>query len=357
VTFDHPWLLLALLVIPVAALLYLWAERRRARYAVNYTNLEVLASVAATTRPWRRYVAPVLLALALAALGLAVARPHVKTMVPLERATVILVVDSSGSMQATDVKPTRFGAAQDAVRTFLSRVPSRLAVGMIVFAGEPQVATPPTTDHELVRQAIDLFGNGAYSGFGGTAIGDALQAAVDLGVGNVTGDDPSGTGTTPDPTAPSQTTPGGQSTKPKPVPRGLVSILLLSDGKQTRGLLDPLDGARLAKDRGIRVYTVALGTPNGYLDRPFGGFGGTGGPTRIPVPPDPETLHAIATATGGEFFAAPSAQSAKAAYAKLGSRLGRRPGRSEVTWQFLVAGAALLLGAGVASALWAPRLL
>ena len=142
--------------------------------------------------------------------------------------------------------------------------------------------------------------------------------------------------------------------------RGLVSILFLSDGAQTRGDLEPLAGADLAKEAGIPVYTVALGTPDGTLD--FGGGGGyPGGPPpfggrRVPVPPDPDTLRAIADRTGGEFFAAQSAKSLQSAYKKLGSSLGRKPGKSEITYGFLAAAAFLLVAAGLLSALWSPRL-
>jgi Ca-activated chloride channel homolog len=334
-SFDRPWLLLALLVIPAAIGIYLLAQRRRMRYALTFTNLEVLASVAGG-RSWRRFVPPALFLLALASLCIAVARPHHTTRIPSEKATVILVVDVSGSMQATDVKPTRLAAAQEAVRRFLDKVPKRVRVGLIAFAGEPQVATPPTSDRELVRSSLDNLA--FFGGFGGTAIGDAVAAAVDLGKQAV--DNPS------------------LAAETTPKTRDLVSILFLSDGHQTRGLLEPLEGAQRAKDAGIRVYTVALGTPSGTLTRDFGGpFGGNfGGPRTIPVPPDPATLRAIAQTTGGQFFNARSAEAVQSAYSKLGSRLGRVAGRSEITYVFLAVAAGLLLAAGALSALWSPRL-
>ena len=143
-------------------------------------------------------------------------------------------------------------------------------------------------------------------------------------------------------------------------PRPPVSILFLSDGAQTRGVLSPLEGAAQARAAGIPVYTVALGTPNGTLTFDFGGFGGQfpgpGGPRTIPVPPDPATLRAIARTTGGQFFEARSAKSLQSAYANLGSRLGREPGSHEVTRDFVLAAAGFLLAAGLLGALWAPRL-
>jgi Ca-activated chloride channel family protein len=301
------------------------------KYAVAFTNIDVLASVAGG-RSLRRYVPPLLFLLALGSLCIAVSRPHRDTTLPSDRATVILVVDISGSMSSKDVKPTRLEAAQAAVRTFLDHVPPRVRVGLVAFAGEPQVAAPPTTDREVVRASLDQLA--FFRGFGGTAIGDALAAAVELGKPMLPGQGQTIANTTPKP---------GSS---------LVSILFLSDGKQTRGQLEPLEGAQRAKDAGIPVYTISLGTPNGTVTGDFGfGQGRT-----IPVPPDPQTLRAVAQVTGGRFFNARSAESLQAAYKNLGSLVGRVPGRVEVTNQFLAVAAALLLAAGILSALWSPRL-
>jgi Ca-activated chloride channel family protein len=343
VTFERPLLLLTLLVVPLAVALYVLAERRRMRYAIRFTNLDVLSSVM-SGRYRRRFVPLALFLLALAALCIGMARPRHTTLVPRDRATVILVIDVSRSMEAKDVKPNRIGAAAAAVRTFLGRVPDRLQVGLIAFAGDPAVAAPPTTNHDLVRKSLETIE--WFPSFGGTAIGDALAAAVKLGQQAVGGE--SGN-------LASATTAG-----PATATHGLVSILFLSDGAQTRGDLEPLEGADLAKAAGIPVYTVALGTPNGSLN--FGGGGFPGGPgaypggRRVPVPPDPATLRAIAVRTGGQFFAAQSAKSLQSAYSKLGSRLGRKPGQSEITYGFLAAAALLLVAAGVLSALWSPRL-
>jgi Ca-activated chloride channel family protein len=334
VSFGHPYLLLTLLVLPAAVGLYLLGQRRAMRYAVRYTNLDVLASVAGR-REWRRWVPPALFLLALAALCVGFARPHVTSLVPRNRATVILVVDVSRSMQANDVKPTRLGAAQAGVRTFLEHAPKNLRVALIAFAGEAQVASPPTYDHDLVRQAVDDLG--LYSGFGGTAIGDALAAAVLLAKQAVSDD----------------RSLASVSAAP-PARGGPVSILFLSDGFQTRGELLPLQGAQRAKTAGIPVFTIALGTPNGTLDRGFGGYGYGNG--RVPVPPDPATLSAIARTTGGQFFAARSANALQSAYAKLGARLTRIPRKHEVTYEFVAIAAGLLLGAGLLSAAWSPRL-
>jgi len=349
-TFGAPYLLLSLLAVPLAIVLWRLAERRRMRYAVRYTNIEVLAGIAGGRR-WRRYLPGALFLVALATLCVGLARPHVKTLVPTDNATVVLVLDVSGSMQANDVKPTRLAAAQKAMNVFLDRVPKRLKVGLILFAGEPYIATPPTTDHDLVRQAVaDV---GAFRGFGGTAIGDALAAAVQLGLksAGLTGNG---------------SLAAYRTVAPSPTPASsLVSILFLSDGHQTRGDLQPLQGAAKAKAAGIPVFTVALGTKNGRITNfPGGGlpgfgpsFGGGGtGSGLFGLQPDPTTLHAIAQLTGGEFFRANSAGKLQAAYSKLGSSIGRKPGRVEVTDAFLLGAAILLVLAGVLSARWAPRL-
>jgi Ca-activated chloride channel family protein len=321
--------------VPAAVALWRLAERRRMRYALQFTNLDVLASVAGG-RAWRRYVPPVLFLAALASLCVALARPQATTLVPKDEATVILVIDVSGSMQAQDVRPTRLAAAQQAVRAFLDRVPKRVRIGLIAFSGDPQVASPPTTDRTLLRQAIDEIG--VFPAFGGTAIGDALAAAVELGKQAVASSSRSGSL-------------AAVRAAPAPSTKGLVSILFLSDGHQTRGDLLPLQGADRAKAAAIPVYTVALGTPNGTLTREFGGFMRT-----IPVPPDPGTLRAIAERTGGKFYEARDAGAVRDAYAKLGSRLGRTPGRTEITYAFLAAAAGLLVGAGLLSGAWSPRL-
>jgi Ca-activated chloride channel family protein len=333
VTFDRPWALAALLALPLLVWLYVVVQRRRARYAVTFTNLAVLREVA-RGRAWRRYVPPVLVLLALAALVGGFARPQVRGLVPQDRATVVLVLDVSRSMEARDVKPTRLGAAKRAIRLFLDRAPERLRIGMVVFAGVPQVASPPTTDHEQVSASLDNLGD--YATFGGTAIGDALSMAVDVGRETLERD-----------RSDAETAPAGGDDE------NLVSILFLSDGAQREGVLQPLEGAQLAKEASMPVFTVALGTPSGTVSG--GGFFPFGS-DRISVPPDPVTLRAIAEATGGEFTEARDAETLDDAYEKLGSNIGRKGAEKEVTYAFLLAAAGLLLGAGLLAARWSPRL-
>jgi len=349
-SFQSPWLLLGLLVIAAFVGLWLWAERRRARYAVRYTNVDVLATVV-SGRSWLRFIPAAILVAGLGALVIGLARPHVERTLLREKATVILVVDTSRSMQAKDVEPTRLGAAQEALRTFLDQAPDDLRVGLVVFAGEAQVATPPTDDHELVETAITDIDE--FLVFGGTAIGDALQTAVLLGrqVTDLVEEE----GGTAAPT-PSETTRTLAQASSCPEEPGPVSILFLSDGAQTRGLLQPLEGAQLAREACFPVYTIALGTPEGVIERgPFGGFPGQDASEIIPVPPDPDTLRAIARATGGKFSEARDADTVKRVYENLGSQLGREPGESEITWLFLAIGGVLLLLAGGVAAFLSPR--
>ena len=352
-SFQSPWLLLALPLLGVAAAIWLLAERRRMRYAVQFPNLDVLATVV-SGRSWLRLVPPALFGLALACLLVALARPQVSRTFLKERATVILVIDTSRSMQAEDVPPTRLAAAQAAVRSFLDQVPAKLRVGLVVFAGEAQVATPPTQDHDLVRTAIDEIDS--FLIYGGTAIGDALQTAVEMGKRVEDEEPPDGEEVvlrTPVPVSATRTLAQASGSQEDEVDSP-VSILFLSDGAQTRGILQPLEGAALAKDAGFPVYTVALGTPSGTIERGPFGFGSS--EQRIPVPPDPATLRAIAETTGGEFTEARTANALEGVYENLGSKLGREPGESEVTFLLVAAAALLLVGAGVFSAFVSPRL-
>ena len=323
-----PLMLLALLVVPLALLGYLALERRRARYAIHYTNIEVLAAVAAGASRWRRYVPPALAVLALTCALAALARPEVQVSVASEQASIVLTVDVSGSMEAEDVKPTRLAAAQEAIRRFLADLPKQYRVGLVTFSSEPYVAASLTHDRELVLEALRLGSN-----FGrGTAIGDALARSVELLQPVATGDGSASTG----------------SAAPPPDPDGpLSAILLLSDGAQTRGTLLPLEGAERAKSYGIPIYAVALGTPNGVIER--AGF------TR-PVPPDPVTLRQIAETTGGEFYATQNEARLNAVYEDLASRLGEKQEWREVSFLLLGLAALFALGAGALSVLWIQRL-
>ena len=324
-SFEAPALLAVLVLVPLVGIGYWLLQRRPSRYAVRYSNLEVLAAVAGRRRTWKRHVPAALLLLSLGALGIAFARPTVTVDAPDERASVVLVVDVSGSMRAQDVQPTRLAAAKQAMVSFLKNAPDSLRVGIVAFSNEPQVVASPTLDRQQLTDAIDLL-EPAF----GTALGDALARSVELA-------------------RTTTATTGQASTAPVKDAEGkaLASILLLSDGFQTRGLLSPGQGAERARAAGIPVFTIALGTEGGTIvDRE----------QVIPVPPDRETLAAIAEYTGGQSFDAETAGALKDVYQGLGSRVGRREKPREVTSAFVAAGALLLVGAVGAAMVVAPRL-
>ena len=325
--FESPWLLLFLLVVPAAVLFVLWVERRRARYAVSFTNIGVLASVAQSRRStWRRWTPLALFALALAFAGTALGRPTAEVSTASSRATVVLLVDVSGSMRAQDVKPTRLGAAQAAMFTFLDHVPSHVRVGLVAFSNTPQLLVPPTTDRSIMREGVDLLEPES-----GTAIGDGLQDAVNTALNSVGHHAPRG--------------------KNGHIP---AAIVLLSDGAQTRGVLAPLQGAQLAKDAGIPIYTIALGTKNGTLSDNGFGFGFGGG--HFPVPPDPATLRAIAQVAGGLAFQAHSAAKVQDAYKRLSNSVVVHQKRREISSWFAGVAAFFLLGSLAAAKATGERL-
>ena len=334
-SFLWPLGLLALLVVPLAAAAYWLVDRRPSRYALAFPNLEVLAAVSEAEGKWRRRIPPALFLLALVAAGIAVARPQVNVMVDREQATIVLAVDSSGSMLAEDVPPSRLSAAKASMRTFLDDLPDKFRVGMVSFAEEAQVVAPVTSNRQPVREAIDFL-----FPMRGTAIGDAVARAAELAQ--------EATGTQ------AETQISGFDLAQSDSDSGTSSpaaVLLLSDGFQTAGLLPPLDGAARAKELGIPVYTIALGTADGVIDLSFGGEA-----RRIPVPPDRETLRLIAQETGGKYYSAPSAEALRSAYSDLDSLLSREPGKDEATYAFVLAAALLGLGAAVMSALWFSRI-
>jgi Ca-activated chloride channel homolog len=341
-SFERPWLLVTLLLVAAAVGAYLHVQRRSVRYAIRFPNLDVLAAAAAGQKSWRRHLPGGLLVLALETLAVATARPHVTRLMPVERASVILVIDTSRSMESQDVKPSRLAAAKAAAQEFLARVPKQLRVGVIVFSGDVNVTAFPTTNHALVRQAIDTIGPYTNFGFGGTAIGDALARAVELARDAMR----------------DRQLASVEAASPAPDPEGAVSILFLSDGRQNRGILLPAEGARRAKEAGIPVYTVALGTSGRSSPGPDPGGGSStggsfGGRYRAP---DPATLRMIARTTGGEFFEARSREALSSAYESLGSRLGRASRKSEVTFVFVGAAAAVIAAAALLSPFVWPRL-
>jgi Ca-activated chloride channel homolog len=318
-SFASPFILWGLLLLPVALVAYWLVQRRRIKYAARFTNLDLLANVVDAS-PGRRRHLPALLALAaLAALIVAMARPQTVVAVPRDNASVVLTMDSSASMTATDVPPTRLDAAKSAASSFLDRLPERFRVGLVSFSSTVSVLEEPTEDRDAVRTSLD-----SLEGDVGTALGDAILASVDL--------------------AP---TPEEREQSGQP----LFAVLLLSDGANSTGS-EPLAILDEAKEAGVPIYTIALGTPDGTVDI-TNDYGET---QTYDVPPDPETLKRVAEETGGRFFEAPTEADLTAVYEEIGSQVSYEDEERELTAAFAGAGAVLLLIGVSLSALWFGRI-
>jgi Ca-activated chloride channel family protein len=355
-TFLEPLLLLGLLLVPVLLGLYLWAQRRRERYAVRFTNLDLLANLAPRRPAWRRHVPPVLYLGAIAALVVGLARPTMMVPVPREDATVILAIDVSGSMQATDVAPSRLDAARTAARDFVEQLPEGIRVSVVAFASRAVTLVSPTADREPVETALD-----GLEALDGTAMGDGLMQLLDLAeaiqVADQDGATPGGAAD-PDASAVPDVSPAPDAS---PSPNGagdpadeapLVAGILLSDGANSVGVAEPLDAAERAAALNVPIYTIALGTADGQVtvrDE-------AGQPVTLDVPPDTETLAQIAEVTGASAFDAPSADDLSAVYDSLSSRIGTIDEEREVTAWFAAAALALIVVAAGASVLWFGRL-
>jgi Ca-activated chloride channel homolog len=309
VSFQAPLLLALLAVVPLAAVVYVFAQRRGRKFAVRYTNVDLLASVAGPS--WTRHVPAVLALLALAALLVALARPQRTVAAERREATVMLVFDTSGSMLATDVQPTRLAAAQKAGTTFVDAVPDEFRVGVVGFGSTAEQLSEPTTDHARVKATIN-----SLQVAGATALGDGLKLAINSARVPI----PDGL--------------GGERRLPS-------AIVLLGDGSSTRGS-DPIDVVQQTKKYKIPVYTVALGSQEGTLTQTDPN---TGASKTERVPPDLLTLQDIARDTGGQFFATADANRLAAVYRNLGTRLTKTKEKQQVTSAF-AGGAIVLLLAG-----------
>lgn len=313
-SFADPAILLALLAVPVLVLVYVRAERARRTTASAFATPLLQASVAPRRPGWRRHVPLAVIALALAALVVAAAKPQRTVAVPIERASIMLATDVSGSMRATDVRPDRLTAAKRAALRFVASVPGRVNVGVMAFSTAPKVLQSPTRDRTAVRRAIERMASG-----GSTATGEAIAT---------------GTNVLQHAVAP--------GTKRPP-----AAIVLLSDGASTKGR-DPVAAAQEAGKLKIPVYTVALGTADGTVvaKRPPSRGGGT---YLQRVPPDTRALAQIARASGGQAFTADTAGGLRTVYERLGSQLGHKKEKRQVTSAVAGGGLLLLLGGAALS--------
>jgi Ca-activated chloride channel homolog len=319
-SFQAPLFLAGLVLVPLLVWAYVAHARQRARAAEAFALRPVQPSVVPRRPGWRRHVPMAAYALALAALVVALARPETTVAVPDERASIMLVTDISGSMQATDVRPSRLVAAREAAEDFLGAVPRDIRVGALAFNQRPRALSVPTTDRAAVRAAI-----ARLEPSGGTATGEALAAALTI-LGRQRGAE------------------GSNSPPPS-------AIVLLSDGTSTRGR-DPVDIARDAAEQKVPIYTIALGTDEGTIQ-----VEGANGQTETRrVPPDREAMAQVAEISGGESFAPTDADALSAVYERLGSQVATKMEERQVTaWWAGGAVALLAVGAGLSLA-WFGRL-
>lgn len=317
-SFDRPWWLLALLVVPLALVVWRTLERRRRAESERFASPALLPALVQRVPGRLRLIPAVLLVLGLCALLVGMAKPHAKLTVPRHDATVVLVMDVSRSMEAKDVPPSRLFAAVSEANQFLNEIPKRYGVALVSFGSSAFVSVPPTTDRNLVRQELEQLRPGE-----GTAIGDAVLAAARLG-------------------------------KKQKVVDGVVpptTALVISDGARDGGRVAPLTAARRAKALGVPVSTVLVGTPDGIVTAKLTG----GYSEQIRVPADPTTLRQIAQTSGGTFYRAPTSQALAAVYKKLATRLGHTTEDRQVTDIFAAGGAVLLLIGSGLSFLWFRR--
>ena len=325
-SFSAPSALLWLLAIPVLVGLYVWAARRRRRAAATFANPALVPNLVPRSPGWRRHVPSALILASLAILVVGIARPHVVRDVTRHEATIVLAIDTSRSMAATDVEPSRFAAARAEAEEFLETVPEEYAVGIVSFATSADPALPPTLDRDAARVALRELRLGS-----GTALGTAVTRAVDMALGKREEEAPQ--------------EPQGE--------RSPAAVLVLSDGAQTSGELRPLPAAQRARRLGVPVSAVAVGVGDAAVQVPLPG----GLKQRVVVPPEPQALRQIARTTGGTFVASPGAEPLDSVYDELGTRLAKDRKKVEVTSAFAAGGALLLLLGGALSSHWFRRAL
>jgi Ca-activated chloride channel family protein len=326
-TFLWPEFLWLLVLLPACAGLYFWLLKRKRRSTLRYASLGLLKEAAGEGPWWRRHLPPAILLLALAAMLAAIARPAAVMTLPSSHETVILAIDVSGSMRAADVQPTRLEAAQAAARAFVAEQPASARIGVVAFGGSAALVQPPSANRHDVLAAIQQL---------------QLQHATAIGAGLLV---------SLKAIFPQLDFDVRRKPDAKPVPPGshaAAAIILLSDGQSTAGP-DPVEAARLAAERGVRVFTVGVGTDNGQV------LTGEGWSMRVRL--DEETLKTIADLTRGEYFYAANAPELKKVYQSLRAKLVLETKRVEITALFSAIGAATVLLSATLSLLWFNRIL
>ncbi len=348
VNFLWPQFLWLLLAIPLLVLLYLWLLRRKKKLALRYASLSIVKEAMGAGMHWRRHLPPALFLLAIALLLLAAARPLAVIALPTTQETIILAMDVSGSMRATDVKPNRLVAAQEAAKAFLKELPRNVKVGIVAFAGSASVVQPATLNREDLVTAIDKFQTQRA-----TAIGSAIvvalaeifpQEGIDLSALSFGNRRQRGISI-------DQVKPKNPKKEFVPVAPGSynsAAIILLTDGQRTTGI-DTMEASKMAADHGVRIYTVGIGTVEGETI----GFEGWSMRVRLDEP----TLKAVATQTQAEYFYAGTAENLKKVYQSLSSRLTVEKKETEISGLLALAASVLAIASAALSLLWFNRIL
>ena len=347
VTFLWPHFLWLLLALPLLVGLYVWLLRRKKKIALRYASLSIVREAMGVGQSIRRHIPPLLFLLAMAAMLLAASRPFAVVALPSQQETIMLAMDVSGSMRATDVQPNRLVASQNAAKAFLAELPRGVRVGIVAFAGTASVVQAPTLNREDLVAAIDRFQLQRA-----TAIGNAIvvslaelfpNAGIDLA--SLTYGRNRSNGIALD------QAPQDAKKEFTPVAPGSytsAAIILLTDGQRTTGV-DSLEAAKMAADRGVRIYTVGIGTVDGET------IGFEGWSMRVKL--DEETLKAIANKTQGDYFYAGTAADLKKVYETLSSRLTIEKKETEISGLLALAAAVLALLSASLSMLWFNRIL
>jgi Ca-activated chloride channel family protein len=345
--FLWPELLWLLLALPLLVLAYVLLLRRKKKLAIRYASLAIVKDALSAGSRWRRHIPPALFLAALALLIVATARPTAVVTLPSQQQTIILAMDVSGSMRAKDIEPNRLVASQNAARAFIAGAPRHTRIGIVTFAGTASLVQAPTLNREDLLAAIDRFQLQRATATG-SAIIVALATLFPDGGFDVT---EAIYGREFQRGAPIDAEPRKDKPPFKPVPPGSndsMAIIMLTDGQRTTGP-DPIEAAQRAAERGVRIYTVGIGTVEGDVV----GFEGWSFRARL----DEETLKAVASITRAEYFYAGNAADLHKVFQNLGSKIELQTKETEVTALFAAAAAVLALLAGLLSLAWFNRIL
>jgi Ca-activated chloride channel family protein len=350
-TFLWPEMLLLLVLVPLLVAAYLGLMHRKKKLAIRYASLSIVKEAMGPAQRVRRHIPPLLFLAAITLLLIAVARPASVVTLPSQYQTIILAIDVSDSMRANDVAPSRIAAAKAAAASFVAELPRHARVGVVSFAGTASVVQPPTLSREDIIAALDRFQLQRATAVGSGILVSLKMIFPDLEF-DLRSSDPRPRKTRDASSGASlDEDPGQKKSEPKPVPPGSynsAAIILLTDGQTTTGP-DPIEAAKMAAERGVRIYTVGIGTPDGEI------VGAEGWSMRVRL--DEESLKQIANVTNAEYFYAQTATNLKKVYKTLNSKLVIEQKETEITALFAAGAALLAMLSGLLSMLWFNRIL